>query len=97
MFSVILAVIIAFYYIANRVRPRNKCVYVVILGDIGRSPRMQFHSISLAKAGFDVYVFGYPGSFTLNTVNKRIYLLLELGVKSKTLFLHGALETYKST
>lgn len=27
---------------------------VVVLGDIGRSPRMQYHCVSLANAGVDV-------------------------------------------
>ena len=30
---------------------------VVVLGDIGRSPRMQYHCISLANAGVDVRLF----------------------------------------
>lgn len=30
---------------------------VVVLGDIGRSPRMQYHCVSLAKAGVDVSSF----------------------------------------
>ena len=29
---------------------------VVVLGDIGRSPRMQYHCVSLANAGIDVLV-----------------------------------------
>jgi len=38
------------------------CIQVVVLGDIGRSPRMQYHSIALAYiAGYDVEVFGYSG------------------------------------
>ena len=30
---------------------------VVVLGDIGRSPRMQYHCLSLASEGVDVSVF----------------------------------------
>ncbi|PSN54085.1 hypothetical protein C0J52_03079 [Blattella germanica] len=37
-------------------------VSVVVLGDIGRSPRMQYHSLSFAKEGYDVDVIGYEGS-----------------------------------
>lgn len=40
----------------------RKYACVVVLGDIGRSPRMQYHSISLAKAGYFVDVVGYNGS-----------------------------------
>lgn len=36
-------------------------VQVVVLGDIGRSPRMQYHAISLAKHGHNVDIVGYKG------------------------------------
>ena len=32
---------------------------VVVLGDIGRSQRMQYHCISLANAGVDVDPFAF--------------------------------------
>lgn len=32
---------------------------VVVLGDIGRSPRMQYHCLSLASENVDVGVFGF--------------------------------------
>lgn len=37
----------------------EKNVCIVVLGDIGRSPRMQYHSLSLAKAGYKVDIIGY--------------------------------------
>lgn len=40
----------------------KKSVCVVVVGDVGRSPRMQYHALSLAKEGFDVDVVGYSGS-----------------------------------
>ncbi len=36
-------------------------VQIVVLGDIGRSPRMQYHAISLAKQGAPVDLIGYQG------------------------------------
>lgn len=36
-------------------------VQVVVLGDIGRSPRMQYHAISIAKHGGRVDIVGYAG------------------------------------
>lgn len=39
----------------------GRSVQVVVLGDIGRSPRMQYHAISLAKHGARVYLIGYRG------------------------------------
>jgi len=41
---------------------KGKRVHVVVLGDIGRSPRMQFHALSLTNAGFQVCIFGYLGN-----------------------------------
>ncbi|EKG21209.1 hypothetical protein MPH_01472 [Macrophomina phaseolina MS6] len=37
-------------------------VQVVVLGDIGRSPRMQYHAVSLAKHGHHVDIIGYKES-----------------------------------
>ncbi len=38
-------------------------VQVLVLGDIGRSPRMQYHAMSVAKHGGRVDVVGYAGNF----------------------------------
>lgn len=38
---------------------RNISVGVIVIGDIGRSPRMQYHTYSLSEEGFDVKVLGY--------------------------------------
>ncbi len=37
----------------------NKTVGVIVLGDVGRSPRMQYHSYSLSREGFRVKLLGY--------------------------------------
>lgn len=36
-------------------------VQIVVLGDIGRSPRMQYHALSIAKLGGEVSLIGYKG------------------------------------
>lgn len=42
-------------------------VQVVVLGDIGRSPRMRYHAASLADSGCTVDLIGYKGtSFITN-------------------------------
>ncbi|KAF4716712.1 mannosyltransferase, partial [Perkinsus olseni] len=42
---------------------------VIVLGDIGHSPRMQYHAVSLAEqAGLDVVLLGYPGSKPMKEV-----------------------------
>ena len=43
-----------------------RSVQVVVLGDIGRSPRMQYHAISIAKHGGRVQLIGYQGLFLLS-------------------------------
>ncbi|KAJ5477583.1 hypothetical protein N7530_003092 [Penicillium desertorum] len=35
------------------------CVQILVLGDIGRSPRMQYHALSIAKHGGEVVIIGY--------------------------------------
>lgn len=42
-------------------------VQVLVLGDIGRSPRMQYHAMSIAKHGGRVDVIGYQGMFHPNS------------------------------
>lgn len=39
-------------------------VQVLVLGDIGRSPRMQYHAMSIAKHGGRVDIVGYQGIYT---------------------------------
>ena len=36
-------------------------VQVLVLGDIGRSPRMQYHALSIARHGGRVDLIGYHG------------------------------------
>lgn len=36
-------------------------VQIVVLGDIGRSPRMQYHALSITKHGGKVRLVGYVG------------------------------------
>ncbi|CAL3965223.1 unnamed protein product [Diplocarpon coronariae] len=51
-------------------------VQVLVLGDIGRSPRMQYHAMSIAKNGGRVDVVGYQG--TLQTPASRLSLTMTL-------------------
>lgn len=65
---------IGFFFIIFRLQQRrkSKCkdehkttqqsICLVVLGDIGRSPRMQYHAISFEKHGFRVDLVGYRGS-----------------------------------
>ena len=41
---------------------RLPCVVVLVLGDVGRSPRMQYHALSLAQTrAVRVFLVGYAG------------------------------------
>uniref|UniRef100_A0A8C9AQB8 Glycosyltransferase subfamily 4-like N-terminal domain-containing protein n=1 Tax=Prolemur simus TaxID=1328070 RepID=A0A8C9AQB8_PROSS len=57
-------------------------VLVVVLGDVGRSPRMQYHALSLAKHGFSVTLLGFcnskPHDELLQSDRIQIVLLTEL-------------------
>lgn len=53
-------------YSANTDDPRKLHVIVIVLGDLGRSPRMQYHALSLLQAGHDVTLIGYKGENILD-------------------------------
>lgn len=46
-------------------------VTIVVLGDIGRSPRMQYHTLSFLKEGFSVNIVGYSGSKPLQNISSH--------------------------
>jgi hypothetical protein len=50
-------------------RIKRVTVQIVVLGDIGRSPRMQYHALSIAKHGGKVFLVGYQGVWSINTTS----------------------------
>ncbi|KIM84705.1 glycosyltransferase family 33 protein [Piloderma croceum F 1598] len=42
--------------------PVLRSVAILVLGDIGRSPRMMYHAESFAKNDYETFLVGYPGS-----------------------------------
>ena len=50
---------------------RKKKVCIVVLGDIGRSPRMQYHGLSFAKEKYNVTFVGYSGSTPLKLLRDK--------------------------
>jgi len=44
-------------------------VLLLVLGDIGRSPRMQYHALSLAENNYNVDFVGYKGSEPMKTIS----------------------------
>ncbi|XP_022165464.1 chitobiosyldiphosphodolichol beta-mannosyltransferase-like [Myzus persicae] len=53
----------------------KKRVCVVVLGDIGRSPRMQYHAQSLILQGFDVDIVGYTDSPVLDDLKENATII----------------------
>lgn len=45
----------------KRSQPKKGSVQIVVLGDIGRSPRMQYHALSILQHGGSVDFVGYLG------------------------------------
>lgn len=75
-----------------RIKSRNhKKICIVVLGDLGRSPRMQYHVLSFIKEGYLVDVIGYAGSKPLeglrtNTAVEIHYLTPVPEWHNRTLF-----------
>jgi len=44
--------------------PSYRTVAIVVLGDIGRSPRMMYHAESFASHNFKTYIIAYKGTST---------------------------------
>lgn len=51
-------------------KPRPS-VQILVLGDIGRSPRMQYHALSIARHGGQVVIIGYKGENCPNVIINR--------------------------
>ena len=63
--SVVVCGILSALLILASVRWREQTgegiIQVVVLGDVGRSPRMQYHCLSLVQLNYKVDVIGYGG------------------------------------
>ncbi|KAF4572429.1 mannosyltransferase [Pleurotus pulmonarius] len=46
---------------------RHRSVAILVLGDIGRSPRMMYHAESFAQIPFETYLIGYGGAVASRT------------------------------
>ncbi len=56
----------------------NRRVAVVVLGDFGRSPRMQYHALALADSRIEVDVVAYAGSPPLPSLREHPHVSLHL-------------------
>ena len=55
-------VFVILYLTVNYWISGKKNICIVVLGDVGRSPRMQYHALSFVKTGFNVDIVGYGGT-----------------------------------
>jgi beta-1,4-mannosyltransferase len=53
-------------------------VVIVVLGDFGQSPRMQYHALALADSGRDVEVIAYAGSAPVRAVSDHPRITMHL-------------------
>ncbi|KAF8525249.1 mannosyltransferase [Hysterangium stoloniferum] len=64
--AVVTLLVVLTVWLVLRVRydgpPLRRSVAVVVLGDIGRSPRIMYHAQSFAQNDFETYIIGYKGS-----------------------------------
>ena len=56
-----ICILLVSFVLLRRGHAGIKRLAVVVVGDIGRSPRMQYHSLSFARSGFAVELVGYSG------------------------------------
>ena len=56
----------------------DRRVAIVVLGDLGRSPRMQYHALALAQTGTEVDLIGYAGSAPIRAVRDHCRIRLHL-------------------
>src|SRR5262245_39399783 len=53
-------------------------VTIVVLGDIGRSPRMQYHALAFASSLAEVDLVGYAGSALHHAVREHAHITCHL-------------------
>ncbi|XP_051569831.1 chitobiosyldiphosphodolichol beta-mannosyltransferase-like isoform X2 [Myxocyprinus asiaticus] len=60
------AVVVLIFILASGLKGRDELAHlnvcVLVLGDIGRSPRMQYHALSLSRHGYNVTLIGFLGT-----------------------------------
>ena len=69
----------AVIYIAlpSSARHGKGSVQVVVLGDIGHSPRMQYHALSIANNNGHVDIVGYLGKHTTCETRKELIFIVD--------------------
>ena len=68
----------------------RESVFVIVLGDIGRSPRMNYHALSLVKLGYKVTIIGYEESKQMYEIKSNPNILI-IPLNTFPKHLHGGL------
>ncbi|CAE6350018.1 unnamed protein product [Rhizoctonia solani] len=68
--ALILALSFARIILHGKRLPVRRTIAVVVLGDVGRSPRMMYHAQSLAENQFNTYLIGYSGSTLIKALRE---------------------------
>ena len=59
--GLVIVLVLLVYWLRGRKDLSKPRICILVLGDIGRSPRMQYHALSCAKAGYHVDLVGFGG------------------------------------
>ncbi|KAG8762372.1 mannosyltransferase [Ceratobasidium sp. 428] len=69
--TVLISVIALLFFLFRRQKsPVRRSIAVLVLGDVGRSPRMMYHAQSLAENQFNTYLVGYSGSTLIKALRE---------------------------
>lgn len=79
--SLLLSLTWLLYKTWRNLQPRNehalRSVAILVLGDIGRSPRMMYHAQSFAENGFMTDLIGYGGMSILLSLRCAHMLMIQ--------------------
>lgn len=78
----VLATLAAIWLFSRQSPIQHRSAAVVVLGDIGRSPRIMYHAQSFALNGFETFVVGYKGNILLLVPLTHIESCIEAPVRS---------------
>src|SRR5690606_24849046 len=68
-FILLLLVLIKRLLSIKRKSVNARSAFIVVLGDLGRSPRMNYHCLSLTKLGYSVKLVGYNETKQLDSIS----------------------------
>ena len=68
-----LKVAVATVAMPRRKEEEKRNALVLVLGDVGRSPRMQYHCLSLLSNGYSVDLLGYEGSALVAPLERALH------------------------